>query len=77
MKEITLKIPDKDIASFLKVLQKLDYVEISEHSDIPEQHKDIVRDRIKKSHSDPNRLQPWDEARHTLNVKSRQHHHAS
>ncbi len=68
MKEITLKIPDKDIVSFLKVIQKLDYVEISEQSDIPEQHKDIVRNRIRKSQSDPERLQPWDEARHSLKM---------
>jgi hypothetical protein len=35
---------------------------------IPEEHKNIVRQRIKASEADPSRLLNWDEVKHKLKV---------
>lgn len=36
--------------------------------DIPEEHKNIVRKRMKASEKDPSRLLSWDEIEHNLNL---------
>jgi hypothetical protein len=58
MKEVTLKVPSKKLVFFLELVDQLG-IEVSHQIDIPEQHKDIVRSRIKKSEKDPARLLDW------------------
>ena len=48
--------------------QPVQEVEITEEQAIPEQHKTIVRERIRKSM--PEELQSWKSARKQLNFKS-------
>jgi len=60
MKEITLKIPDKKYNFFIELIRQLGF-EISIEKDIPEEHKNIVRKRIKKSDQDPDQLLDWEE----------------
>jgi hypothetical protein len=61
MKQLTLNIPDNQYAFFLELVQKLGFVKIEE-LDVPEEHKTIVRERMKKSRQDPDRLLDWEQA---------------
>jgi len=67
MKQITIKLPNEQLAFFKQLVEKLGF-EIEQELTIPESHKDIVRDRIKKSKSDE--LLPWKEARKKLVFKN-------
>lgn len=60
MKEVTLKIPEKKFVFFMELAKQLGF-EVSLASDIPEEHKSIVRERIKKSVKNPERLLDWKE----------------
>ena len=66
MKEVTLKIPEKKLGFFMELVRQLGF-EVTEEIEIPEEHKKIVRERIKKSK--PEDLVPWEEARKQFNFK--------
>lgn len=59
MKEITLRNPDKKLSFFMELYSQLG-IEVSDEVTIPEEHKAIVRHRIKKSKQDPKRHLDWD-----------------
>ncbi len=67
MKRVTLKVPDQKLSFFLELIQHLG-IEVAEETDIPEDHKAIVRDRIKTAKDED--LVPWDEARKELSFES-------
>ena len=60
MKEVTLKIPDKELGFFMELIQQLGF-EVSEGPDIPEEHQNVVKARIKTGH--PEEMVLWKEAR--------------
>jgi hypothetical protein len=60
MKVVTLKIPDNKIGFFMELIEQLGY-EVAEEVEIPEEHKTIVRERIKKSIQNPERLLDWEQ----------------
>jgi molybdopterin-biosynthesis enzyme MoeA-like protein len=60
MKEVTLKIPDKKFNFFMELFKQLG-IEVAEKTDIPEEHKEIVIERMKKSEQNPDRLLDWDQ----------------
>jgi hypothetical protein len=74
MREVILKIPEKNFDSFKKLIQNLDFeVEMEEFDipeleelDIPEEHKAIVRERIKAAEANPDKLLDWDEIQDKL-----------
>ncbi len=68
MKEITLKIPNEKFGFFMELIQQLGF-EISEEIEIPEEHKNIVRERIETA--EPEDMIPWEEARKQLSFKSK------
>jgi len=63
--DIVRQLSPKERIKLKEVLQETqdidDYV-------IPEEHKNIVRQRIKASEADPSRLLNWDEVKHKLKV---------
>jgi Arc/MetJ-type ribon-helix-helix transcriptional regulator len=61
MKEITLKIPDQKVDFILELIEQLGLEVSSENLEIPEEHKAIVRERIKKSRANPERLLDWEQ----------------
>ena len=67
MKRVTLKVPDQKLSFFLELIKHLG-IEVAEETDIPEEHKAIVRDRIKTAKDED--LVPWDEARKELTFES-------
>jgi hypothetical protein len=68
MKEVTLKIPDKKLGLFMELIRQLGF-EATEEPDIPEEHKAIVRERIKTAK--PEDMVPWKEARKQFTFKGK------
>lgn len=63
MAHLTIDIPEQQLSFFKELVAKLGF-KISEH-EIPEWHKEIVRERIKKSN--PDDLMDWDQAKDQFN----------
>ncbi|MBI3141716.1 MAG: hypothetical protein HYZ16_02690 [Bacteroidetes bacterium] len=68
MKEVTLKIPDKKLGFFMELIKQLGF-EVSEEVEIPEEHKAIVRERIKTAKAED--MVPWKEARKQFTFKGK------
>lgn len=68
MKQVILNIPDDKYQFFIELVDNLGF-DKSEDIHIPEEHKAIVRERIKNSN--PEELIPWQEARKQLRFKSK------
>lgn len=65
MKEVTIKIPENKFNFFIELVHQLGY-EVTHNYEIPEEHMSIVRDRIKKSEENPERLERWDKVKNTF-----------
>lgn len=63
--EIVKQLSPKDKLKLKEVLQETEEIGDSE---IPEEHKNIVRQRIRSSQKDPARILNWNEAKHKLKV---------
>jgi hypothetical protein len=68
MKRITINVPDNKYQFFLELIHNLGFDKV-EDLEIPEEHKEIVRERIKNSKSED--LISWKEARKQLKFKSK------
>ena len=60
MKEVTLKVPENRLTFFMELVEQLGF-EVAGELEISEEHKAIVRDRIKKSDQSPERLLDWEQ----------------
>ena len=69
MKEVTLFIQDERVHFILELLSQLG-VEVSQKYDIPEEHMNLVRDRIAKSDLNPDLIEDWDIAKKKLKLGS-------
>jgi hypothetical protein len=63
--ELTINIKDqKDIASFLNLIRKFDYVEIVDvkenNSDLPIEHKILLDERFKRVENGTTSFKNWD-----------------
>jgi len=67
MKQVTIKLPNEQLAFFKELVEKLGF-EIEQEMTIPEAHKAIVRQRMNKSK--PEELLSWKEARKKLVFKN-------
>ena len=68
MKEIILKVPDQKVDFVLQLIEQLGLETTSEFQEIPEEHKTIVRERIRTAK--PEDMVPWEEARKQFTFKS-------
>lgn len=59
MKQVTLNIPESKYKFFMELVRNLGLE--TNDTDIPEEHKEIVRERIKLSKANPDRLLDWDQ----------------
>lgn len=69
MKQIAVTIPDNKESLFIELLKNITFVkgiETIEDFEIPEEQKQIVRQRIKASETDPSRRLNWDEVKHKI-----------
>ena len=67
MKEITLKIPEERLSFFMELVEQLGF-EIAGESEISEQHKALVRERIRKSGQDLGKLLDWEEVQNNFRL---------
>lgn len=67
MKELTLKVPDSKLRFFLELVEQLGLEIKNEQDEIPEIHKEIVRERIKNANQSD--FVTWEEARKQLKFK--------
>jgi len=72
MKQITLHIPDHKVGFITKLMDQLgieietgnpNNEEQDQDIEIPEEHKAIVRERMKKAKANPERLLDWEEVK--------------
>ena len=70
MKEITLRVPDQKVEFVLELFDQLGIEVTSEELEIPEEHKAIVRERIKTAKEEE--MVPWKEARKQFTFKTRE-----
>lgn len=68
MKEVTLKIPDKKFSFFMELIRHLGFEVVGE-VEIPEEHKSIVRERIRTAN--PEDMISWEEARKQFSFKDK------
>ncbi len=68
MKEVILRIPEQKLDFFMELFRQLG-IEVSQEEEIPEEHKAIVRERLKNSR--PEDMIPWEEARKRLSFKGK------
>lgn len=66
MREVTVRIPDDKYEFCMELFEQLG-LQTEPASEIPEEHKKIVLERIKNSK--PEELIPWEEARKRLKFK--------
>ena len=62
MKQVTLNIPENKYNFFIELVSSLDFVKSSDF-DILEEHKNIVRNRIKASEDNPDLLLDWEDVK--------------
>lgn len=64
MKQVILEIPDNKYNFIMELLKSFKYLKVEDNSIlITEEHKNIVRNRIKASEADPSRLLDWNEVK--------------
>lgn len=68
MKEVTLKIPDNKLKFFMELINHLGF-EVSIEMEIPEEHKAIVRERIRSAKAED--MVAWKDARKQFTFKSK------
>jgi len=67
MKKITLNVPDQKVDFVMQLIEQLGLEASAELEEIPEEHKAIVRERIKLSEENPERLLDWEEVKDSFN----------
>ena len=67
MKQITLIIPDNKFKFFMELIKQLG-ITVQKEEDIPEIHKNTVRERIKKDNHNPENIQDWEEIRNNFKL---------
>jgi hypothetical protein len=60
MKEVTIKVPEKKVSFFMELIRQLG-LEVTEEVEIPEEHKQIVRERVKKYENSPGSYLSWND----------------
>ena len=67
MRTISIKIPDDKVSFFQELFERLG-LELEESTEISEEHKVIVRERIRQSDENPERLLSWDQVKETFRL---------
>lgn len=68
MREVTLKIPEEKFEFYLELFEQLG-LEPEFEFEIPEEHKEIVRERIRIADENPDQLLDWDEVKDDFDFK--------
>ena len=71
MKQYTITIPDNAENSFIELMKSISYIKNIERSnlfDIPEEHKQIVRNRIAKYKDSPQSYLTWEDIENKMKL---------
>ena len=71
MKQYTITIPDSKVSIFVEMMKSISFVKNIEEGytmDIPEEHKSIVRERIKKYKNSPESYLEWDDIENKIKL---------
>lgn len=71
MKQFTITIPDNEEIDFIKLMKSISYIKNIERNnifDIPEEHKQIVRNRIAKYENRPESYLTWEEIENKMKL---------
>jgi tyrosyl-tRNA synthetase len=71
MKQYTITIPDDEEFNFIELIKSLSYItNIEKNSilDIPEEHKQLVRERIEKYKNSPESYMTWEDIENKLKL---------
>lgn len=68
MREVTLKIPEEKFEFYMELFGQLG-IETEFDYKIPEEHKEIVRERIRNANENPDQLLDWDEVKDDFDFK--------
>ena len=69
MTQVKINVPDDKYSFFVELMENLGF-ELDEDIDIPEEHKEIVRERIQLSKNDPDRLLDWEQVKDSFDLDS-------
>lgn len=69
MKQVVLQIPENKYSFVVELLRSFKYLKMEEENSIPEEHKNIVRERSAAGEADPSRLLDWDEAKDSIKLQ--------
>jgi hypothetical protein len=69
MKEVTVKVPEDKVEFFMNLMKELG-IEEADMNNVPEEHQNIVRERIKTE--DPEEMESWDSARNQFEYRKRE-----
>jgi len=69
MKEVTVKVPEDKVEFFMSLMKELG-IEEADMNKVPEEHKNIVRERIKTEASEE--MESWDSARNQFEYRKRE-----
>lgn len=70
MRQLTLNIEDNKYPFFLELLESMDFVRVQEEFDVSEEHKQMVRNRLKEIENKPERLLDWDKVKHQIKLSN-------
>lgn len=72
MKQLTITIPDNEEICFIELMKSISYITNIEKNtlfDIPEEHKQIVRERIAKYENSQESYLTWEDIENKLNLE--------
>lgn len=67
MKQLTVSVSDEKYDFLVELLNNLEFISIDESLVIPEEHKNLVRER--RATATPDSLKNWDEVKHKFKIQ--------
>ncbi len=65
MKQLTVNITDEKFPFFIELVESMDFVNVL-NDDIPQEHKNIIDDRLEKIKNNSDRLMDWNKVKHQI-----------
>ena len=71
MKQYTITIPENKMSIFVEMMKSISFIKNIEEGytiDVPDEHKAIVRERIKKYENSPESYLEWDDIENEIKL---------
>ncbi len=66
MKQLTINVTDSKYSFFVELIGNMDFLQILDDKEIPQEHKDIIDERLEKIKENPDRLLNWNKVKHQI-----------